>query len=221
VTQASKGQTDGEVVLYAGDREVARKSFTGRTRQALVLDVADAEKLLQPGKNELRLEVSGESELPYTLTWSYRTLQPPSAEGCLVRLATTLDRTEAAEGDTVRLTVTLENTTDTDQGMVTAVVGLPAGLGLPEDMKQLKEHARLRADGQEPGLISAWEVRGRELILYWRGLGAGERVRVPLDLICQVPGAYRGPASRAYLYYNADLKCWVEPLRMVITPRTE
>jgi hypothetical protein len=36
-----------------------------------------------------------------------------------------------------------------------------------------------------------------------------------------VPGEYRGPASRAYLYYNPDLKHWVEPLKMSIQAKGE
>ena len=39
---------------------------------------------------------------------------------------------------------------------------------------------------------------------------------MPIDLIARVPGSYRGPASRAYLYYNADHKHWVEPLSAAI-----
>jgi len=42
-----------------------------------------------------------------------------------------------------------------------------------------------------------------------------------LDIICRVPGEYSGPASRAYLYYNADLKHWVEPLHMTIQAKME
>ena len=38
----------------------------------------------------------------------------------------------------------------------------------------------------------------------------------PPSLICRVPGEYSGPASRGYLYYNADHKHWVEPLRLTI-----
>jgi hypothetical protein len=100
-----------------------------------------------------------------------------------------------------------------------AIIGLPAGLTLPEDMKQLKDHALLRDDGKEKGLIGAWETRGRELILYWRDLAPRQKIDVPLDLICRVPGEYSGPASRAYLYYNADLKHWAEPLQVIIKAR--
>jgi len=37
--------------------------------------------------------------------------------------------------------------------------------------------------------------------------------------MCRAPGEYRGQASRAYLYYGADEKSWVEPLDVVITPK--
>jgi hypothetical protein len=83
-------------------------------------------------------------------------------------------------------------------------------------MKQLKEMARLRNNETEPGPISAWETRGRELVLYWRDLGPKQEIQLSLELICRVPGEYRGPASRAYLYYNADHKCWVKPLGIAI-----
>jgi hypothetical protein len=82
-------------------------------------------------------------------------------------------------------------------------------------MKQLKDLTRQPNDGSRP-TVSAWETRGRELILYWRDLAPDQKIDVPLDLICRVPGAYRGPASRAYLYYNADAKHWIEPLTVSI-----
>ncbi len=40
---------------------------------------------------------------------------------------------------------------------------------------------------------------------------------MPIDLVCRVPGEYTAPASRAYLYYNADSKCWIKPLKVTIT----
>ena len=177
---------------------------------------SDPEKYLKPGKNLVRVDVTGNNVFPYTLTWSYQTIKPASAEGCAVKLATTLDRAEAKEGETVHLSAVIENIQDKGQGMAVAIVGLPAGLTLPEDLKQLKDHARLRNDGKEKGLISHFEIRGRELILYWRDLAPRQKIEVPLDLICRVPGQYQGPASRAYLYYNADHKHWVDPLKIAI-----
>jgi hypothetical protein len=57
------------------------------------------------------------------------------------------------------------------------------------------------------------------LILYWRDLAPRQKIEVPIDLVCRVPGEYRGPASRAYLYYNADAKHWVQPLSVKVTAK--
>jgi hypothetical protein len=99
--------------------------------------------------------------------------------------------------------------------MAVAVVGLPAGLSLPEDLKQLREYTRLPEKGGRPKL-GAFEVIGRELVLYWRDLAPNQKIELPVDLVARVPGEYRGPASRGYLYYNADRKHWVEPLKVSI-----
>jgi uncharacterized protein YfaS (alpha-2-macroglobulin family) len=206
----------GDIVLSVGDQVVARHHFEAGAQEALISALDDAEKHLKPGKNRVRIEVSGRNAFPYTASWSCQAVTPASGDQCPLALATSLDRTTAGEGETVRLSITLRNKTDQGHGMVVAVIGLPAGLTLPEDMKQLKEMARLRNNETEPGPISAWETRGRELVLYWRDLGPKQEIQLSLELICRVPGEYRGPASRAYLYYNADHKCWVKPLGIAI-----
>ena len=125
------------------------------------------------------------------------------------------------EGDTVRLTATVENTRKESVSMTVAAIGLPAGLSIPEDLKQLQALTQPRTplagrDTPEQATVSYFEIRGRELVLYWRGLDAGQKVVVPVDLIARTPGRYRGPASRAYLYYGADTVCWVAPLSAII-----
>jgi hypothetical protein len=182
--------------------------------------VPDAETTLRPGKNTMRIEITGKNVFPYTLSWSYRTRQPASAGNCPVKLSAKLDRSQARESETVRLNVHVENGSSRGQGMTVAILGLPGGLTVPEDMKQLKDYARLPNDGQRP-LVSAFELRGRELVLYWRDLAPDQKIDVPIDLICRVPGEYSGPASRAYLYYNADRKHWVEPLKVTIAAKSE
>jgi hypothetical protein len=209
----------GDLIVFVGGQAVARKHFAAGVEEAIAVELPDAEQQLKPGKNDVRVELTGNSVFPYTATWSYRTRTPASAAGCPVGLATHLDRSTAREAETVRLTVRVENKSGRGQGMTVAVIGLPGGLTVPEDMKQLKDHCRLRDDGTKPGRVSAFEIRGRELVLYWRDLAPDQKIEVPVDLICRVPGEYRGPASRAYLYYNADHKCWVEPLQIRIRPK--
>jgi hypothetical protein len=221
-TRANKKTPEaGELKLFVADQLVAQKAFPAGVQDALVLDVPEVEKHLKSGKNAVRVEITGKNVFPYTLTSTYRTLKPASADNLPVRLSTQLDRTAASEGESVHLTVRVENAEDKGQGMAVAIIGLPAGLTLPEDMKQLKDYALLRNNGKEKGLIGAWELRGRELVLYWRDLAPRQKIEVPLDLICRVPGDYRGPASRAYLYYNADFKHWVDSLKISIAAKAE
>jgi hypothetical protein len=215
-SEAQRAAEAGSLVLSVGDGEVARRHFAAGIDRVLTLDVPEVERQLRPGKNTVRLDLTGKNQFPYTLSWSYHTLKPPNSEDCRVLLRTRLDRARANEGETVRLTATVENKSAEAEGMTVAILGLPAGLTLPEDLKQLKDYTLPREGGKEPGLIDHWEIRGRELVLYWRGLGPKQKIEVNLDLICRVPGEYAGPASRAYLYYNADNKCWTDPLRVVI-----
>ncbi len=206
----------GDVIVSVGNQEVARKHFEAQVMDALVLEVPNAAKLLRAGKNDIRVELTGKNVFPFSVTWEYRTLKPSSADKCPVRLTTRLDRASVSEGESVRLTANVENTTGQGQGMTVAILGLPAGLEVPEDMKQLKDLTLPRNGGNDPGVISFYELQGRELVLYWRDLAPSKKIEVSLDLIARVPGEYQGPASRAYLYYNADQKCWVEPVKVVI-----
>jgi hypothetical protein len=211
----------GTLSLFVADKQIAKLDFPADAREALEIRLPNAEEVLKPGKNTVRVEITGHNMFPYTLTWSYQTLKPASDADCPVHLTTSLDRTKANEGETVTLNVAVENPSDAERSMVVAIVGLPAGLTLPEDLKQLKEHAQPRENGTKPGRISYFEIRGRELILYWRGMGPKQKLEVPVELICRVPGEYRGPASRAYMYYNADHKHWVEPLAVTIAAKSE
>jgi hypothetical protein len=220
-TKANKKTAEaGELHLFVGAKQAASLPFAAGATEALTLTLPEAENTLKPGKNTLRVEITGKNVFPYTLTWSYQTRQPASAARCPVKLSANLDRAQANEIETVHLNVHVENASGKGQGMATAILGLPGGLTIPEDMKQLKDYIRPPSDGQRP-LVSAFEIRGRELVLYWRDLAPDQKIDVPIDLICRVPGEYSGPASRAYLYYNSDLKFWVEPLKIHVAAKAE
>jgi hypothetical protein len=205
-TQANKQTAEaGELSVYVGDRLVGKKAFPAGARDVIGVDIPNAEALLKPGANEVRVEITGKNQFPYTLSWSYRSQQPASAADCAVKLSTKLSKAEAAEGESVRLTAAVANVSGKGQGMAVAVIGLPAGLQVPVDQKEL---IQLRDRGD----VSAYELLGRAVVLYWRDLAPGKTIEVSFDLLGHVPGEFRGPASRAYLYYNSDAKSWAEPL---------
>jgi hypothetical protein len=186
-------------------------SLTGRTQELITLTLDNAEGLA-PGKNVIHLHTSAGNVLPYTLTWSYRTSVVPTGAKAPLKIAATLAPAQAMEGNTVKLRATIENQSGAEQGLSVAIIGLPAGLAIPEDGGQLDQL-------KKSGKISAWELQGRELVLYWGGLTAKAKNEVELDLHCRVPGFYRGPASRVYAFHDADRKYWLEPLSIRIGER--
>lgn len=206
----------GTMTLRVGDY-VVTADYAADRQDAIILEMPDAEQWLKPGDNTVTITTNGKNVYPYTLAWRYQTLQPPSTAGCAVKLTTKLDKDELAEGESTRLSVNLENVSHLGQGMTVAIIGLPAGLKLPDDFKQLREMSRLR-DGK-PGPIAFFEVRGRELVLYWRDLAPDAKIDLALDVIAHVPGKYRGPASRAYLYYDPEAKFWTNPLTAKVTAK--
>jgi len=194
------------LIVERDGRIIAERPFGAGRQEAISLDGLEAR--LQPGENRLSINLTGENKLPYALNVSYRDLKPAGDEKCPVRLSTQLARPQVKAGQTVALSGELSNTTDQGQPMTAAILGLPAGLEpRPDQLEELKK----------AGTIDYYETRAREIIFYWRSLAPKKKVTWKLDLVAAVPGKYTGPASRAYLYYTAEQKHWVEPLAVEIT----
>jgi len=207
---------DGTVTVTVGGAKVGEKAFTSKQAGPIVIQIENPEKLLKDGKLSIDVTTDAKQAYPCTVSWECRTRLPNSSPDCPLKLTTKLNKAEAAEGETVRLNVSVQNLKGTQNGMVTAIVGIPAGLKVPEDMKQLKLLTDKPQDGKR-ATVSYWEKRGRELVFYWHGLGDKEVVEFGVDLIADVPGEYRGPASRVYLYYGAEHKFWADPVDVKIS----
>ena len=182
--------------------------FDADTKGAIAL--ADAAPFLTRGKHELKLQMEDGSEMPYSVTVRYHALTPDSSPRAKVGLELGTSKADVTEGELVDVTATVTNKTQEHLPTVVAIVGLPGGLEPRHD--QLKELVK-------KGAIDQYEVRGRDVVLYWRGMEAGASNRVPLSLVAAVPGRYTGPASRAYLYYTDEDKVWLKGLHVTVAPK--
>lgn len=182
--------------------------FTPQSQGAL--NLPDAAPLLTPGKHTLELKMDQGSTMPFSLAVGYFNTLPDSAEQCKVGLDVSLRNPELAEGDVTEAKVTVINRTNDILPTPIAIVGIPGGLEVRHD--QLKELVKA-------GTIDAYEVLGRQVVLYWRGLKPQAKVELPLSLLAAIPGTYTAPASRSYLYYTDEYKHWTSPLKVKITPK--
>jgi uncharacterized protein YfaS (alpha-2-macroglobulin family) len=201
--------SSGALYVKRGDDELGRTEFEAGETKTVVVQGLEAQ--IQPGENELTIGLTGDNEMPFVVDVSYRTHKPVSDENCPVRLKTSLAKDKAAAGAPVGMSIELSNVSGEGQPMTVAIVGLPAGLEARVD--QLDEL-------KEAGNYDYYEINARELIFYWRSLSPeakdAQRIAFDLDLVAEIPGRYTGPASRAYLYYTAEQKQWVDPLKVEI-----
>jgi hypothetical protein len=167
----------------------------------------DLGKVLTPGSHAIELAMENGSVMPYSLAVNYVTGTPASSRECTVKLTTSLVDERLDEGTTTEAKVVVENLTDEGRPMTVAIVGVPGGLEPRHD--QLKELVK-------SGQIAAYEVTGRDVVLYWRDMAPREKKEIALSLLAAVPGVYTGPASRAYLYYTDEHKHWVPGAKVII-----
>ena len=182
--------------------------FDKRTSGAIELPTFA--ELLTPGKHQVQVAMTNGSAMPYSLAVNYNSLKPNSSEECQVHLEVSLRDKHIDEGTATEAKVVVVNRTGTVIPTPIAIIGIPGGLEVRHD--QLKELVKA-------GTISAYEVLGREVVLYWRSLDKEARVELNLSLIGAVPGTYTGPASRAYLYYTDEHKQWCDGLKIEIEPK--
>ncbi len=205
----AKPKAPGKVRLYVDGQSIGDwADFTPATTGAIKLP--DLSELLTPGEHKLELRMEGGAPMPYSMAVNYNAVKPASSDQCKLDLKVSLAQTKLTEGNATEANVTVTNKKKAVVPTPVAIIGLPGGLEPRHD--QLKELVK-------KGKIDAYEVRGREVVLYWRTLDAEAKVEIPLSLIAAVPGSYTGPASRAYLYYTDENKQWVDGVAVEIAAK--
>jgi len=207
----AKPKAAGKARVYVDGQPVGDSVTFGKDTEGAI-KLPDISELLEPGKHTVELKMEDGSSMPYALTVNYHNTRPAPAKECKVALRVRLSSEKLTEGGVTEANVVVVNQADEGIPMPIAIIGLPGGLEPRHD--QLKELVKA-------GKIAAYEVLGREVVLYWREMKPGQKAELPISLVAAVPGTYTGPASRAYLYYTDEHKHWVGGLKATITPRAQ
>jgi hypothetical protein len=205
----ARPKAPGRIVLTVDGKNVgAPLAFTAQSQGALVMPEFARE--LGPGKHTVALRMEDGSNMPFSMSMKYHSLLPESAEQAQVGVQVALKDSEIREGGVTEAAVSIVNKNNQAIPTPVAIVGIPGGLEVRHD--QLKELVK-------SGKIDAYEVIGREVVLYWRYLKANDKLDLSLSLVAAVPGSFTGPASRAYLYYTDEYKNWAPGLKVNIVER--
>jgi uncharacterized protein YfaS (alpha-2-macroglobulin family) len=188
----------------------AAAAFDEKSQGAIKLQ--DISEMLSPGKHTIALTMEKGASMPFSVSVKYNTLKPLNSPDCKVSLETRLNDTEVTEGSLTEAMVTVVNKAKETIPTPIAIIGIPGGLEVRHD--QLKELVKSKK-------IAAYEVKGREVVLYWRSMDAGQKVEIPLSLTAAIPGHYTAPASRSYLYYTDENKVWTDPMSVTVKAKSE
>lgn len=183
--------------------------FDGATQGVIALP--DIAEMLAPGRHNVELKMDHGSAMPFAMSVNYYSTRPATSEFAKVLVETALSDKQVEEGTATEAKVTVTNLSPDPIPTPIAIIGIPGGLEVRHD--QLKELVK-------SGKIAAYEVIGRELVLYWRSMEGKQAVTIPVSLIAAIPGTYTAPASRAYLYYTDEFKTWASGLKVTIQPKT-
>jgi len=205
----ARAKAPGRIVLIIDGKNVGLPlAFTAKSQGAIVMPEFASE--LGAGKHTVVLRMEDGSGMPFSVGVKYNSTLPGSAEQTRIGIGVSLKDRQIQEGGITEAIVSIINKSDEALPTPVAIVGIPGGMEVRHD--QLKELVK-------SGKIDAYEVIGREVVLYWRYIKANDKFDIPLSLVAAVPGIYTGPASRAYLYYTDEYKNWAPGLKVSIVPR--
>ncbi len=207
--QRAHPKAPGKVHIYVDGKSIGDWiSFDQSSQGAIKLP--DLSSILTPGEHKMELKMQDGSAMPYSISAKYNALTPASSRACKLDIVTKMAQAKVMEGAATEANVTVINNTKDVVPTPIAIIGLPGGLE--------PRHAQLK-ELVKKGAIDAYEVRGREVVLYWRTLPGNAKIDIPLSLIAAVPGTYTGPASRTYLYYTDEDKKWVDGMKVEIAAK--
>jgi len=207
----------GRLTVSVGDQTIGQAVIAEAANRQTTIEIAGLAAALQaadidPRGATLQLNVDGELRLNCTVEVAFHQSEPVSDEQAAVRIETELSKSAAVAGETLEIEGLIENVTAEGLPMTVAIIGLPGGLEpRPEQLDELRR----------AGAFDYYELRPREVILYWRTLAPKAPQRLRLQVTAEIPGQYTGPASRAYLYYTAEQKHWTPPLVVEIASENE
>ena len=210
---ASKPSSGGRLLVKHNGAVIGQATLPAEVTNGTMIEINDLGSNFDFGAEaNIELVAEGSDRLPYSIEILYHTNKPPTDDRCPLELQTKLELTSGKDGqvesgETMKVKAVLTNKTDEGKPMTVATIGLPGGVEpVIEQLNEMKE----------AGLFDFYEVRPREVTLYWRTIGPSETKEISFDVTAEISGKYTGPSSRAYLYYTAEQKIWAEPLAIEI-----
>lgn len=209
VATTRKSVTDRERVL-----DVSLGDFKQELRipadQADVMQLVDLTPHLKAGGQRLQLTERGETAPGYQVTFRYHVpgaVEHTPREPLTISIA--YDRTKLQVGEQITARARVVNTMPQTAPMVMVDLPIPAGFApVTDDFVTL----------QELGTIAKYQMTGRSVLVYLRGLDPKKPLTLTYKLRATMPVDVAVPPARVWEYYDTDKQGQSEATRMKAVP---
>jgi uncharacterized protein YfaS (alpha-2-macroglobulin family) len=123
------------------------------------------------------------------------------------------DRTKLAQDEVATAKVRVTNNTPANAKMIMVDLGIPPGFEPSgEDFANLADSTR----GKTGGKLEKYTITAKQVILYFDGLNARQRIEFSYKLRAKFPVRAKTFASRVYEYYNPTVDGKTSPVEMTV-----
>ena len=201
-------RTDAEVTVYVNG--TAADAFALTAENSDVMRLLDVQEYTVNGDNQVKIQFDGEGSALYQivgrfyLPWEDKPVKADEP----MSIAVSYDKTELVKDDVLTANVVVSNNRPADANMVIVDLGVPPGFDV---------EAGDLAEWVGDGVMTRFDLAGRQIIVYLDVVKAGEPVEFSYRLIAKFPVKAKTPKSTVYEYYNPDVNAEAEPQKITVS----
>jgi uncharacterized protein YfaS (alpha-2-macroglobulin family) len=196
-----------EFRIRLNGEEVASGEVT--PQNADVMQLFDLQRYTQAGRNQIEIDVDGETQMMYQIVGRHYMPWEAKREPAKAALdvAVDYDRTELSTRDVLRATATLRYDADTPTYMVIVDLGIPPGFTVD---------AGDFAEMVGSGLVEKFSVTARQVTLYLGDVAPGDLKVFHYQLKPKYPLRAKTPPTVAYEYYTPANRATAQPVELKV-----
>ncbi|MCP4548028.1 MAG: hypothetical protein GY835_16305 [bacterium] len=206
------GQAEGPATVYVSlNNELTQKITIDESNSDVVHMVSFDRGFSPSGDNRVQIELEGGGNLMYQVMTRYYLpwdrLEPATGARELISINVEYDRMQLSVNDEVAVNVGVRLNKAGVVPMALIDLGVPPGFTvLAEDLGRLVEQ----------GIISRYELTGRQIIIYLENLAYEAPLSFSYRLRARFPMRAQTPPSSAYDYYNPSDLTVQPPLEVTV-----
>jgi hypothetical protein len=205
---AQKGKA--EFIIKVNGKEAGKGQVT--EDNADVLQAFDLKDRIRVGRNDVEIEVQGETNLMYQVVGRYFEpwQQRPVAQKPVLEVAVEYDRKSLSTADLLRAKATLQYHGKIPTYMVIVDLGIPPGFTAdPGDFAEMVGHKQ----------IQKFSLTARQATLYLGDVKPGDVKQFEYSLKPKYPIKAKTPATLAYEYYTPANRATAKPVELQVVEK--